>query len=168
VAYWLPVLSRPGNQFSVQQATLRITGSGIKDPVLVDVSSGKLTAIRWMNGQEGSLEQMPLSDTVMAIADRSFFDWPELPEAPSDLNVHERSDGMQISWRLHGGNPEFVSVERRAASNRTWQPLSKLGANAVSFSDTHANQSRGSISYRVRAGNRAGVSAYSNIATVGR
>ncbi len=167
VAYWLPILSHPGNQFPVRQATLRITDSGIKDPVLVDVSSGKLSGIRWTNG-EGTLEQMPLTDTVMAIADRSFFDWPELPEAPSDLNVHERSDGMQISWRSHGGNPEFVSVERRVGSNRAWRPLSKLDAPATSFSDTNADKTQGSISYRVRAGNHAGMSAYSNIATVRR
>ncbi|MBV8811297.1 MAG: hypothetical protein JO033_21725 [Acidobacteriaceae bacterium] len=167
VAYWLRILSRPGNQSAVQRVKLRIADSGIKDPVLIDVTSGKLTSKRWTNGQEGTLEQMPLSDTVMAVADRSFFDWPELPEAPSDLNLREGAGTIQLSWRLHGGNPEFVSIERRVGSN-AWQSLSKLDAHTTAFSDPHAYNNQGPISYRVRAGNTAGMSAYSNIAAVGR
>jgi hypothetical protein len=166
IAYWLPVLSQPGNQFPVQRTNLRIAGSGIKDPVLVDVTSGKLTSIQWTNGQEGMLAQLPVSDTVMAIADRSFFDWPELPEAPSDLNVRQASGGMQLSWRLHGGNPESVLVEFRLDPNRTWQTLAKLDAQNTSFSDPHAHTNQELISYRVRAANSAGLSAYSNVVTV--
>ncbi len=167
VAYWLPILSRPGNQSPVQHAKLTISDSGIKNPVLVDVTSGKLTSMQWTKGQEGTLEQMPLSDTVIAVADQSFFDWPELPEAPSDLNLNEARGGIQLSWHLHGGNPEFVSIERRVGSN-AWQTVSKLDAHTISFSDPHAQNNQGPISYRVRAGNSAGMSAYSNVATVGR
>ena len=166
VAYWLPILSQPGNRFPVQQATVQIGGSGITDPVLVDVTTGKLTSLRWANGEEGKLEQLPLSDTAMAIADRSYFDWTELPEAPSDLNIQKTGGGMRISWRLHGGHPEFVSIERRIGRDGSWQSLSKLGAGATSFLDTRAGKNQGLLSYRVRAGNSAGQSAYSNIATV--
>lgn len=164
VAYWLPVLSRPGNRAPVQRANLRITGSGINNPVLIDLVSGKLTSIEWANGQEGALEQLPLSDTVMAVADRSFFDWPELPEAPSDLNVRETSEGIQISWRVHGGNPQFVSVERRVGSKSPWQTVTKLDSHTTAFSDPHTRNGQ-AISYRVRAANGAGNSAYSNVAT---
>jgi len=164
VAYWLPVLSRPGVEFSTQKATLRISGSGIQDPVLIDVTSGKLTQAAWKNGAEGTLDRLPLRDSVMAIADRSFFDWAELPEAPSDLNLKHSGSRVQIEWRMHKGNPEFVSIERRIGAHGEWKALSRLGAKATSFSDIPNAQDL--VSYRVRAGNSAGNSAFSNIATL--
>jgi hypothetical protein len=167
VAYWLPVLSRPGDQVS-GKANLHITGSGIQNPVVVDVTTGRLTSVSWKDGREGTLEQMPLSDGVMAVADRSFFDWPELPEAPSDLNVRKSSSGLQIDWRLHGGNPEFIQLERRDGMKGTWGLVAKLDARATSFSDAQVIKAEGSPSYRVRAVNSAGASAYSNIAQPSR
>jgi hypothetical protein len=163
VAYWLPVLSRSGDLVSAK-ANLRITGSAIQDPVLVDVTTGKLTSVSWKGGREGMLDEMPLTDGVMAVADRSFFDWPELPEAPSDVNVRKASGGLQIDWRLHGGNPEFVMLERRAGMKGAWHVVSKLGASATSFTDSEEMKADEARSYRVRAVNSAGASAYSNIA----
>ncbi len=42
----------------------------------------------------------------MAIADETYFDWPELPEAPSDLNASINAAGLQLTWKMHGGHPE--------------------------------------------------------------
>lgn len=166
LAYWLPVLSQPGNSFTAQDVTLRISNSGIRDPVLVDVTSGKLSAVAWKGGNEGTLD-LPLRDSVMAIADRSFFDWAQLPEAPSDLNLAKASGKIRVTWKMHGGDPAFVSVERRIGEHGGWEPVAKLGAAAAEFSDAF-NSAYGPVSYRVRAGNSSGASAYSNVATLGR
>lgn len=165
VAYWLPVLSKPGVNFATNKVTLRITNSGIQNPVLVDITSGKMTALSWKTGTEGVLEQLPLRDSIMAIADRSYFDWQELPEAPSDLNAKKASAGAELTWKVHGGNPAFISVERRNGRGGEWRAISQLPGTATSFADRAGPNSEG-ISYRVRARNSAGASAYSNIATI--
>jgi hypothetical protein len=165
VAYWLPVLSKPGVDFPMDKVTLRIVNSGVQNPVLVDVTSGKLTALTWKRGAESTLEDLPLRDSVMAIADRSYFDWPELPEAPSDLSAKRVSAGADLTFSVHGGNPEFISVERRNGIKGEWRPIAQLPGNSTSFADRAGSNAEG-ISYRVRARNSAGVSAYSNIATV--
>jgi len=164
LAYWLPVLSKPGVEFSTTKLKLRITNAGIQNPVLVDVTSGKLTTLSWKAGKEGTLEQLPLRDSVMAIADRSYFDWIELPEAPSDLNAKRAAAGADLTWKVHAGKPEFISLERRDGIKGAWRPISQLPGNATSFADRAG--SGAAISYRVRARNSAGASAYSNIATL--
>ncbi len=166
IAYWLPILSEAGNQKPAENVTLRIADSGIQNPVLVDVTSGRITAVSWKSGTTDTLERAPLADSVIAITDRSYFDWPELPEAPSDLNLSKNGDSMQLTWKTHGGHPQFVSVERRIGQKGAWQAVSKLAGNADSFSDKQSPEAGGSVWYRVRAVNSAGASAYSNIASV--
>lgn len=164
VAFWLPIRSKPGDQFRARDITLRIANSGIKDPVLVDVRSGTITKLAWTAGESGALKGLPLTDSVQAITDRSFLDWPELPEAPSELNVSKGAGRMQLTWKNHGGHPNFVSVECRIGWKGPWQSLSKLPGDAESYSDASETTSE-PVFYRVRAGNGAGTSAYSNIAT---
>jgi Glycosyl hydrolases family 39 len=166
LAYWLPILSKPGDQFPAQALTLKVANSGIQHPVLVDITSGKMTRLSWRSGSNDSLEQLPLRDSVMAIADESYFDWPELPEAPSELSAKLTGQAVQLTWKVHGGRPEFVTIERRAGRQAKWQSLSKLPANTESFSDNESLTSEKPLSYRVRAGNSAGSSAYSNVTTL--
>ena len=166
VAYWLPVLSKPGVDYSSGRVTLQIANSGIKNPILVDVTSGKMTALSWKSGAEGILEDLPLRDSVMAIADRSYFDWPELPEAPSELNAKRSAGGVDLTWNVHEGNPTFISVERRDGRGAAWRAVSRLSGNANSFSDNTDARHGEPVSYRVRAGSNAGASAYSNVVTV--
>ena len=85
LAYWLPVLSKADDGSPTAKVTLQLTNSGIQNPMLVDVTSGEMTALSWKAGTTDTLEQVPLRDSVMAIADQSYFDWMELPEAPSEL-----------------------------------------------------------------------------------
>lgn len=163
IAYWLPVLSKPGIDYLAAKTTLQISNSGIQNPVLVDVISGKMTALSWKSGA-GMLENLPLRDSVMVIADRSYFDWPELPEAPSALNAMRTGLGIELSWKLHEGTPTFVSIERRDGRDGSWHAVSRLSGDATSYSDSAASKDTNEISYRVRAGNGSGASAYSNIA----
>jgi len=166
LAYWLPVLSKAGDRSPAARVTLQIAGSGIQNPVLVDVTSGEMTALSWKAGTTDTLEQMPLRDSVMAIADESYFDWMELPEAASDLVLAREKEGVRLTWRTHGGNPKSVSVERRDGAHGLWRPVAKLPASQTAFLDKEIANGQRTVSYRVLAENGAGRSAPSNVATL--
>jgi hypothetical protein len=102
VAYWLAAHSLPGNVFPPLYAELSLKNTGISHPVLVDVVSGDIKPIEWKDGTTDTLQALPLKDSVMAIADESYFDWSLLPEAPSSLTVALRGNSAKLSWSLHG------------------------------------------------------------------
>jgi len=166
IGYWLPVLSKAGDRLPAVTITLQITNSGIQNPVLVDVTSGEMTALSWKAGTNDILDQVPLRDSVMAIADESYFDWMEVPEAASDLVLIREQEGARLTWKTHGGNPEFVSLERRIGERGPWQTLAKLPANQTSFLDQQISRDQRATAYRVLAENASGRSAYSNVATL--
>jgi hypothetical protein len=104
----------------------------------------------------------------MAIADEAFFDWPVLPEAPSSLNVTTSGNAAKLSWEVHGGGPTGIIVERRndaKGSAPSWERVAQLSSTATTYTDT-AYRAGQNVSYRVRAVNDAGTSAYSNIVRV--
>ncbi len=142
------------------------SSSCMANPVLVDVVSGEIKPVQWKQGTTDSLE-VPVKDSVMAITDEGYFDWPVLPEAPSSLNVVLAERGVTLTWRNHGGDPTNIIVERRrnSQSREPWERIAKLDANVTRYLDAkpHTGQPR---AYRVRAANANGESAYSNIATV--
>lgn len=163
VAYWLAAHSVPGNIFPPLFGSLSLKNTGIEHPILIDIVSGKITALEWKNGVEGELANVPLRDSVMAIADESYFDWPVLPEAPSSLDAKVGSDGVTLNWKLHGGDPTESIIERRGEDG-SWAEVKTLEAPTETWRDAQAPA--GEISYRVRAANNAGKSAFSNIARV--
>lgn len=160
VAYWLAVRSLPGNRFPSYTATIRIEGSGIRRPVLIDVDSGSVTALAWKNEAAGEVGPVPVRDSVMAIADADYFDWTTLPEAPSSLSVTMAGSDPRLTWELHGGDVTGVVVERRVDHN--WEKIANLPAGTSSYTDSTLPDG-GQASYRVRAVNTNGESAYSNI-----
>lgn len=166
IAYWLPVVSKPGVDYDDRSITLQIDNSGIQNPVLVDVTSGKLTRVSWKAGSPGILDHLPLRDGVIAIADESYFSWPELPEAPSELDATVDGTGIRLTWRVNQGHPQSVFIERRVGRAGAWQAISTLPAATPSFTDKPGSGQSGPVSYRVRAGNANGRSAYSNVATL--
>lgn len=174
VAYWLAVRSRPGNRFPKYEANVSIEGSGIRRPVLIDVDSGSVTPLAWKNKAEDEVGPVPVRDSVMAIADADYFDWARLPEAPSSLSVTRADIGPHLTWELHGGSPTGVVVERRldaddtsaggaVGTSGTWEKIATLSAAAPSYSDSSLPAGT-QASYRVRAVNANGESAYSNVA----
>jgi hypothetical protein len=164
LAYWLPVQSKAGSQSPPARVTLQIGNSGIQHPVLVDVTSGEVTSLSWKPGTTDTLERVPLRDSVMAIADESYFDWMELPEAGSELILAREQAGIRLTWKTHGGHPESVSVERRIGEQGQWEHVAKLPAGQTSFVDHPNSSQQRTISYRVLVENGAGRSAYSNVA----
>jgi len=151
VAYWLAAHSVAGNIFPPLTVDLALTNAGIRKPVLIDVVSGTITPL-------DSLKALPLKDSVMAIADAGYFDWPVLPEAPSGLSA----SGGSLKWELHDARRS--AIERRIGNAGKWERIATI--DGASYLD--ANAPSGLVCYRVRALNEAGESAFSNIVRVRR
>src|SRR5438105_1536907 len=170
VAYWLAGQSSPGNVFPPVSSALRLKNSGIEHPVLIDVVSGEIKPLAWTKGTTDTLGAIPVRDSVMAIADQSYFDWPVLPETPSSLNVVSNGNSPRLTWAVHEESKGII-VERqildpsRENIGRDWQRLVKLPATATEYTDSSAPRGK-SLGYRVRAFNDAGESAYSNIVRI--
>jgi hypothetical protein len=164
VAYWIAAHSVPGNSFPPYYATLSLNNSGIQRPVLIDVVSGDIRPLNWKKGTTDTLEMLPVTDSILAIADADYFDWPVLPEAPSSLTAASTDSGVKLGWEIHGGNPEEIVVERRqeSAARGLWQRIAELPASATQYSDAQVKPGQ-KVSYRVRATNASGDSASSNI-----
>jgi hypothetical protein len=165
VAYWLAAHSRPSNVFPSLHGPLIVKNTGIEHPVLIDITTGGITPLRWRSRTKDTLDSVPFRDSVMAVADESYFDWPLLPETPSSLKVVMNANSAKLTWEVHGGDPTGIVVERRVGDRGSWERISKLPASATEYSDSGIDPAQG-LSYRVRAVNDAGESAYSNIARI--
>jgi len=165
VAYWLAAHSLPGNSFPPLFTTLSLKNTGITHPVLVDVVSGEVKPVSWKQGTSDTLEALPLKDSIMVVTDENYFDWPVLPEAPSSLNVNSVAGAIRLTWQGHSGKPTGIIIERRTddgkESRGTWMRVATLPEGAQEYSDPGKNGRH--VSYRVRAINAQGESAYSNI-----
>ncbi|PYT31125.1 MAG: hypothetical protein DMG57_05830 [Acidobacteria bacterium] len=166
VAYWLGAHSNAGNAFPRLQANLTVRNTGIRHPVLIDVVSGEISALEWKKGAEDVLESLPVKDSILAIADESYFDWPVLPEAPSGLIARSDGNSIVLSWAIHGGDTKSSVLERRAG-NGPWTSLSTQPVSRSEYADADFPTGQ-TLSYRVSAVNDSGCSAYSNIVRVER
>jgi len=168
VAYWLAAHSFPGSAFPPFYVTLSLKNTGIQQPVLIDVVSGDIRPLQWKKGTTDTLEALPVTDSITAIADADYFDWPVLPEAPSSLSVVREGNAVKLSWRVHGGDPQHIVIERRTDSSSgrgAWQRIAELAPSSAEYTDSGAKKAE-PVSYRVRATNAGGASASSNIVRV--
>jgi hypothetical protein len=164
VAYWLGAHSWPGDNFVPYYTTIKLENTGIRHPVLINILSGAISGIQWANGTSDTLERLPVLDSVLVVADESYFDWPVLPEAPSSLRAAASSTSVKLTWAVHGEQATHVAIERRHGYLGKWEKIATLPANATEYVD--AKRKTGIMSYRVRALNKSGESAYSNIVDV--
>jgi hypothetical protein len=166
VAYWLAAHSLPGNTFPPFYATLSLKNTGITHPVLIDVVSGEIRQVKWKAGTTDTLEGLPVKDSILAVTDESYFDWPVLPEAPSSLNLAITGNTAKLDWQVHGGGPTGIVVERRIeegeSAKTSWSRIANLPATTTDYSDSSLKKGE-RFAYRVRAINGDGESAYSNI-----
>jgi len=84
-----------------------------------------------------------------------------LPEAPSSLNLDTAGRSVKLTWEVHGSDAISIAVERRVGEGGKWDRIATLAATSTEYSDSAAG--KGIVSYRVRALNGTGESAYSNI-----
>ena len=129
VAYWLAAHSLPGGFFTPYYESLTLESTGIEHPVLIDVVSGEIRPLDWKKGTTNALESVPVRDSVLAIADQSYFDWAVLPEAPSMLTARAAGTEVELSWQLHGGDATQVAIERRVGVNGSWERVATLAAS---------------------------------------
>jgi hypothetical protein len=81
--------------------------------------------------------------------------------APSSLTAAAASPTrIDLSWRDNSGNESGFRIERKTGSG-SWSQIDTVGANVTAFADTGLSAST-TYTYRVRAYNDGGVSAYSN------
>lgn len=168
VAYWLAAHSVPGNVFPPYYATLTFKNTGIRHPVLIDVVSGSIRPMEWKKGTSETLEELPVSDSIMAVADADYFDWTVLPEAPSSLSATPAGTLVKLSWQVHGGDPEHVVIERRLDSESgrgPWQRIAEVPPSSSEYGDSHVSKGQ-RFSYRVKAINANGESANSNFVRI--
>ncbi len=99
----------------------------------------------------------------------AFFNSPQTqpsPNAPSNLKASATSSSsISLSWTDNASNESGFKVERAPGGTTSFVEMAILGANVTSYLNTGLSAST-SYSYRVRAYNSAGNSAYSNTATV--
>jgi hypothetical protein len=129
------------------------------------VVSGSVEPIEKANSSD-VFPNLPVRDSVMAIADESYFDWPVLPEAPSSLTAKVTGNAVRLLWQTHGGVISNVIVERRAGDVGSWTRFATQPAAESEYAD--ASAPAGVVCYRVRAANGNGESAYSNVVRVRR
>ena len=166
VAYWLGAQSIPGGAFPPYYGSMTVENTGIKHPVLIDVDSGVIRPLEWKQSTTNVLESIPVRDSVFAIADADYFDWPVLPEAPGPLTaLASAGSSVKLTWQGHGGDPTSIWSERRSGDSGAWESIAKLPASATEYVDSQVGKFR-RVCYRVRATSNAGDSAYSNIARV--
>jgi len=85
------------------------------------------------------------------------------PTAPSSLTVSPRnSNSVRLAWLDNSSNESNFYVEQQTGS--TWTVVSVQSANTTSVNVSGLN-SNTAYTFRVRAGNSGGFSAYSNTAT---
>ena len=168
VAYWLAAHSLPGTSFPPLYASLTLKNTGIPNPVLVDVVSGDIRPLQWKEGTTNTVDGLPIKDSILAITDADYFDWPVLPEAPSSLSVTTEASSAKLTWENHDGNPTKIILERlveESGARAMWQHHAEVGPSVTHFIDTSLKKGQ-RLAYRVSAANSDGKSAYSNIVRI--
>ncbi len=90
---------------------------------------------------------------------------PAVPAAPTNLAAGTvTATSVPLTWTDNATNETSYQVERAIGAGG-FSPLATLGANATSYTNTPVSPST-SYSYRVRASNASGDSAYSNTVAV--
>jgi hypothetical protein len=160
-AFWLAVLCDPADQFVPQQAELTVHDSGIRTPILIDVRSASVTALKWKD-RENHVVEIPVKDSVMAVSDVTYLDWPELPAAPGELRAKVIDGRAHLAWKNYSEGTR-TEVER-SDNYGEWRRVAQLPAGSAVFSEPVPVARH--ITYRVRAVRSEDTSAWSNPAWI--
>ncbi len=160
VAYWLGAKDHPQHPLPATYVDISLKSTGILHPVLINIDANKISSLPW-DGSTETLHHLPLLDSVLAIADESYFDWNVLPEVPSHLSAAIHDGAVRLTWVKSEGSVSTI-VERRDGASSHWSKVATL-TTAHSFEDKSKLTATRAVSYRVRASNSSGVSGYSNI-----
>jgi len=137
----------------------------MRHPALIDVVSGEVHPIEWKTGTTDVLPNIPLRDTVLAVTNDDYMDWPVLPEAPSSLAAVVSEGSVRLRWEAHGSDTRNVIIERRIGQTGQWTRIATQPVGTPEYVDTSTSVG-GTVCYRARAMGANGESAYSNIVRV--
>lgn len=160
-AIWLAVYAAPEDRFESVVVVVPIPDPQIQTPILIDVRTGKITPAVWKDRQAKTIT-VNLKDSVIAVADASYFNWPQAPEAPSGLVARQSGDAIQLEWKGYADTTGFEI--QRSEDWGIWQKVTQLRSDHLSYSEKVLSGKH--ISYRVRAVGAQAPSAWSNSAWV--
>jgi fibronectin type 3 domain-containing protein len=88
------------------------------------------------------------------------------PSAPTGLTATAFSSSqIDLSWTDASDNEDGFKIERCESSNCSFVQIAQVGANVMNYSDSSGLNANTGYTYRVRASNAGGDSAYSNTAS---
>jgi hypothetical protein len=160
VTYWLALESHPENPLQPVLMDVSIPDAGMEHPVLIDVDADRITPLQWESSGAGRSLRVPVTDSVMAIADADYFDWPVLPAAPSGLHLAATGASTLLTWKPVDEYSTSVVVERRFGSSGKWTEIARLAAGTTRHTDEPTAKH---AFYRIHAVGESGKSGYSNV-----
>ena len=157
-AAWLAVYADPRDRFQPVVADIPVPDHQIQNPILIDVRTGEIVPAIWRNKQARTVA-VEVKDSVTAVADASYLNWPQAPEAPWGLVAkRSRGDKIQLEWKNYGEAKGFEIL--RSVDWGAWQKVTELGPNVATYSEQLPKCEH--VTYRIRALGRPEPSAYSN------
>ncbi|MBN1672629.1 MAG: fibronectin type III domain-containing protein [Kiritimatiellae bacterium] len=90
---------------------------------------------------------------------------PTAPAAPSSLTASAQSaTSIKLTWQDNSSNETAFKIERSSTGSSGWVQIAGTGGNQTTYTDSGL-AAAATYYYRVRAGNAAGDSSYSGIAS---
>lgn len=160
-ALWLAIVSDPADNFRPLAVDVGLPQSGITNPILVDLRTGRITPAVWVNRAKQTL-RIPLKDSVVAVTDSSYLDWPEAPAAPGELVAVLSGHDVQLNWKKYGNAVHFEL--ERSSDWEAWEKVTALPASQTGYREPLPRGAH--ITYRIRAVGSKAPSAWSNPAWV--
>jgi hypothetical protein len=160
-AVWLAVYANPDDHFEPVAIEIPIADAQIQTPILIDVRTGKITLATWKN-KEARTITLDLKDSVIAVADASYVNWPQAPEAPAGLIAKQIKGEVELRWDGYANTTGFEI--QRSSDWKRWEKVKELRSDQLRYSETLPAGKH--ITYRVRALGQQAPSAWSNPAWV--
>ncbi len=160
-ALWLAVVSDPADKFRPVEVEVKLPNSQFVNPVLVDVRTGQVTPLLWLDPLKETLK-IPLSDSAIAVADASYLDWPEASEAPGELTATLSGPDVQLKWSKYASSAGFEI--QRSRDWGMWEKVAQLLPDQTKYSERLPDGTH--ITYRVRTTGSRDPSPWSNPAWV--
>ncbi|MGA3222305.1 MAG: hypothetical protein ABSC65_01025 [Acidobacteriaceae bacterium] len=164
VAYWRAARILPGHGSPSISMEVSLRNSGIVHPVLIDLDSDTVSPITWESESEHVL-RVPVRDSLMAIADATYFDWAVLPEIPGGLTAKQSGAIVDLKWQTELSGATSIVVEGRLPQSSRWVGLARQPGNSSSY-EVRDSKFLNHASFRIHASNQAGRSGDSNVAYV--
>lgn len=158
-AFWLAVTAEPADNFTPIEVNLKVSDPALRRPILIDVRTGKVTPPQW---KTRDVLRVPLKDSVIAVADASYLNWPSVPETPGQLQAVHTGKSVTLRWKTYS-RAKRLEIQR-SVNYGPWRVVGNIGGGQTTLQDTHVVE--GHVTYRLRAYNSQGASAWSNPAWV--